>query len=158
MQTTVARVIPQIVPELLIGMSFDDDFDEWYKKNYPHEWHLKEEIEVRTEEILRSMPATMPRDEIRKFELGVVLNPGTNKLGIAINLTGELFLGALGKAIFDSLTAHFEGLLSSGIGEQLIEKKIKEVLTQNTARITAGNTKTCSICGSENQASAKFCD
>jgi hypothetical protein len=73
---------------------------------------------------------TMPRDEIRKFELGVVLNPGTNKLGIAINLKGELFLGALGKAILDSLTAHFEGLLSSGIGEQLIEKKIKEANTK----------------------------
>jgi hypothetical protein len=81
---------------LLIGMSFDEDFDEWYKKNYPHEWNLKEEIETRTEQILRSMPATMPSNEIRKFELGVVLNPATNKLGIAINLTGELFLGALG--------------------------------------------------------------
>jgi hypothetical protein len=45
---------------LLIGMSFDEDFDEWYKKNYPHEWNLKEEIETRTEQILRSMPATMP--------------------------------------------------------------------------------------------------
>jgi hypothetical protein len=140
---------------LLIGMSFDEDFDEWYKKNYPHEWNLKEEIETRTEQILRSMPATMPSNEIRKFELGVVLNPATNKLGIAINLTGELFLGALGKAILDSLTAHFEGLLSSGIGNQLVQKKVK-VLTEHT--MSVGITKTCSNCGSENQVSAKFCD
>jgi len=118
-------------------MSFDEDFDEWYKKNYPHEWNLKEEIETRT-------------------ELGVVLNPATNKLGIAINLTGELFLGALGKAILDSLTAHFEGFLSSGIGNQLVDKKVKEVLTEHT--MSVGITKTCSNCGSENQVSAKFCD
>ena len=145
----------QIVLILLIGMSFDEDFDEWYKKNYPHEWNLKEEIETRTEQILRSMPATMPSNEIRKFELGVVLNPATNKLGIAINLTGELFLGALGKAILDSLTAHFEGLLSSGIGNQLVRKSQRSAnRTYNVRR----NYQKCSNCGSENQVSAKFCD
>jgi hypothetical protein len=136
----------------------DDRWIEWFKTNYPHEFYLQEEIVKRTEEIFRTVPERIPDGKIIQAMIGMVHNPNTGKPGIALNPTGAVFLGALGKGILDSLTAQFEGLLSSEIGQNMIEKKVKEVVAQQIGTYTLGSTKKCASCGNENQLNAKFCD
>jgi len=136
----------------------DDPWVIWFKTKYPREFDLQREIIKRTEEVFRTFPEKIPEGKVIQIMIGMVNNPNTGRAGIAINSTGAIFLGALGKGILDSLTAQFEGLLSSEIGQSMIEKKVKEVVAQQIGKSPLSSTKKCSSCGNENQLNAKFCD
>lgn len=139
-------------------MSNDLQWLDWFKENYPREADMQEQITKRLEEIFRTVPEKMPEGKIIQAMVGLTQNPATGKLGIAINPTGAVFLGALGKAVLDSLTAHFEALLSSGIGEQLVEEKVKEAMEQHFEKISKQNSPRCKSCGAKNRMFARFCD
>ena len=129
----------------------DDKMAGWFREKFPHEFDVQEEIVKRTEEIFRTIPDKLPERNIVQVMMGIMNNPATGKLGIVMNPIAQVFLGSLGKAILDSLTAHFEVLLSSNIGEQLVEKKVKDMLEQQ-------RTKNCSNCNTGNRVKARFCD
>lgn len=139
-------------------MAEEPQWQKWFKANYPHEDYMKEQIVKNLEQIFRTVPERIPDGKIIQIMVGLAHNPVTGKPGVAINPTGAVFLGALGKAVLDSLTAHFESLLSSGIGAELVEEKVKEVLQQHFEKISKQNSKRCKSCGAKNRMFARYCD
>lgn len=56
--------------------------------------------------------------------------PDSEKVGFFVNDTGLVFIGSFAKALLDSLGAHFESFLSSRIGKELVDKRAKEIVSQ----------------------------
>jgi len=127
---------------------------EWFKTSYPREYYLQDEIGKRAEDIFRNFSAQIPEGQTVPILIGVKTRPEGSKLGIVMNEAGIIFVGAMAKAILDSLAGEFEGLLSSEIGGNLIEKKVKQVVSQH---ITS-SMKKCPRCQSEIRMNAQFCD
>jgi hypothetical protein len=61
---------------------------------------------------------------------------------------GLIYIGTIVKAIIDLLSTQFGGLSSSAIGNEILDRKIKEVITQYFAKQTL---KKCPNCQSENR-------
>jgi len=105
-----------------------DPLLEWFKQNYPREYHLQDEIASRAEEIFRNVVTQIPEGQTLPILIRVTRRPEAPRLGIVMNGMGMIFVGAMSRAILESLTAQLEGLLSSGIGSSVIKEKVQEVL------------------------------
>jgi hypothetical protein len=71
-----------------------------------------------------------------------------------MNVYGLIFLGVMAKSILDSLTSEFEGLLSGEIGSNVLDKKVKEIVTQY---LPIKGLRICPSCKNENLPNAKYC-
>jgi hypothetical protein len=65
-----------------------------------------------------------------------------------------MFIGIMAKSIVNSLSSEFEALLSGNIANEILEKKVKEIISKNSPT----NEKICPDCQTTNRASANFCD
>ncbi len=132
---------------------------EWFQQNYPREFDMQEEIVRRAEDIFRRIPVRPTPVQSTPVRIDLVDRPGGG-LTLSMNDMGIVYLGALATAILESLKAELEGLLSSGIGSQVIRERVQEVLRSQNAStpLISTNTKKCPKCQAENDAEAKFCD
>ena len=108
---------------------------EWFKQNYPKEYDLANDINTRMTRILGSIE--MPNSELLTNEFGII------------------FIGTMVRAIIDLLSVQFGGLSSSAIGNEILDKKMKEVITQY---FVTQDLKKCPNCQTENRNDAKYCD
>jgi hypothetical protein len=68
---------------------------------------------------------------------------------------GIIYIGTIIKTIMDLLSAQFGGLSASAIGNEILDRKIREVISQYFATQPL---KKCPNCQSENKDDAKYCD
>jgi hypothetical protein len=68
---------------------------------------------------------------------------------------GVVYIGIIIKAIIDLLSTQFGGLSASAIGNEILDRKIGEVISQY---FTTQALKKCPNCQSENRGNAKYCD
>jgi hypothetical protein len=128
---------------------------DWFRKNLPKDNYLSEEIAKRAEAAFSKIE--VPSDELffEPFKMGIGNNPENPKrLDITMNVYAIMFLGIMAKAILDSLTSEFEGLLSGDIGKQILDAKIKEIMTTQISK----DEKAYLECQTMNRANAKFCN
>ena len=129
---------------------------EWFKQNYPKEYDLATEVNQRMGRILSHTEIPNPNFMIEPVKLEVIRNQQDNtKLQLVANDYGLIYIGTIVKAIIDLLSTQFGGLSSSAIGNEILDRKIKEVITQYFATQTL---KKCPNCQSENRDDAKYCD
>lgn len=135
---------------------------EWFQQNYPREFDMQEEVFRRAEEIFRRIPVRpTPSTEPTPIRMGLMDRP-EGGLTLAINELAVVYVGALASAILESLTAELEGLLSSGIGSEVIKEKVQQALRSEGASSSPHQyttaIKKCPKCQAENDTEAKFCD
>jgi hypothetical protein len=129
---------------------------EWFKQNYPKEYDLATEVNQRMGRILDHTEIPNPNFMIEPVKLEVIRNQQDNtKLQLVANDYGLIYIGTIVKAIIDLLSTQFGGLSASAIGNEILDRKIKEVITQYFATQTL---KKCPNCQSENRDDAKYCD
>jgi hypothetical protein len=129
---------------------------EWFKQNYPKEYDLATEVNQRMDRILGHTEIPNPNFVIEPVKLEVIRNQQDNtKLQLVANDYGLIYIGTIVKAIIDLLSTQFGGLSASAIGNEILDRKIKEVITQYFATQTL---KKCPNCQSENRDDAKYCD
>jgi hypothetical protein len=129
---------------------------EWFKQNYPKEYDLATEVNQRMDRILGHTEIPNPNFVIEPVKLEVICNQQDNtKLQLVANDYGLIYIGTIVKAIIDLLSTQFGGLSASAIGNEILDRKIKEVITQYFATQTL---KKCPNCQSENRDDAKYCD
>jgi hypothetical protein len=129
---------------------------EWFKQNYPKEYDLATEVNQRMGRILSHTEIPNPNFMIEPVKLEVIRNQQDNtKLQLVANDYGLIYIGTIVKAIIDLLSTQFGGLSASAIGNEILDRKIKEVITQYFATQTL---KKCPNCQSENRDDAKYCD
>jgi hypothetical protein len=129
---------------------------EWFKQNYPKEYDLATEVNQRMGRILGHTEIPNPNFMIEPVKLEVIRNQQDNtKLQLVANDYGLIYIGTIVKAIIDLLSTQFGGLSASAIGNEILDRKIKEVITQYFATQTL---KKCPNCQSENRDDAKYCD
>jgi hypothetical protein len=129
---------------------------EWFKQNYPKEYDLATEVNQRMDRILGHTEIPNPNFMIEPVKLEVIRNQQDNtKLQLVANDYGLIYIGTIVKAIIDLLSTQFGGLSASAIGNEILDRKIKEVITQYFATQTL---KKCPNCQSENRDDAKYCD
>jgi hypothetical protein len=129
---------------------------EWFKQNYPKEYDLANDINTRMTRILGSIE--MPNSDFKSapIRLDVVRNDqDRSKLQLLTNEFGIIFIGTIVRAIIDLLSVQFGGLSSSAIGNEILDKKMKEVITQY---FVTQDLKKCPNCQTENRYDAKYCD
>ena len=129
---------------------------EWFKQNYPKEYDLANEINTRMTRILGSIE--MPNSDFKSapIRLDVVRNDQDHtKFQLLTNEFGIIFIGTMVRAIIDLLSVQFGGLSSSAIGNEILDKKMKEVITQY---FVTQDIKKCPNCQTENRNDAKYCD
>lgn len=129
---------------------------EWFKQNYPKEYDLANDINTRMTRILGSIE--MPNSDFKSapIRLDVVRNDqDRSKLELLTNEFGIIFIGTMVRAIIDLLSVQFGGLSSSAIGNEILDKKMKEVITQY---FVTQDLKKCPNCQTENRNDAKYCD
>jgi ribosomal protein L40E len=76
------------------------------------------------------------------------------RLNFGMNVYGLIFTGIMAKAILDSLSSEFEGLLDGEIGNRVIAKKVKKIVSQ----YVLFDEKICTNCQTKNKTSAKYCN
>ena len=134
---------------------------EWLQQNYPREFDMQEEVFRRAEEIFRRIPVQpIPGAEPTPIRMGLVDRP-EGGVTLAINEMAAVYVGALATAILESLTGHLEGLLSSGIGSEVIRERVQQVLRSEgigSSPHVSPTIKKCPKCQAENDAESKFCD
>ena len=129
---------------------------ERFKQNYPKEYDLATEVNQRMGRILGHTEIPNPNFMIEPVKLEVIRNQQDNtKLQLVANDYGLIYIGTIVKAIIDLLSTQFGGLSASAIGNEILDRKIKEVITQYFATQTL---KKCPNCQSENRDDAKYCD
>jgi hypothetical protein len=124
---------------------------DWFMKNHPTEFYHQEEVIKRMNAILRGVPLQFLPDKETHISLSIVRNPETSRNEFSLNDVGQIFLGALSKAILDSLSGHLEGLLSAGVGDAFIKERIRQVL-ENPEPL-----RKCHLCGFNNMSTARYC-
>ena len=77
------------------------------------------------------------------------------KLQLVANDYGIIYIGTIVKTIIDLLSTQFGGLSVSAIGNEILDRKIREVISQYFA---TQDLKKCPNCQSENRGDAKYCD
>ena len=140
------------------GMSNSNQLNvlEWFKQNYPKEYDLANDINTRMTRILGSIE--MPTFDFKSapIRLDVVRNDqDRSKLQLLTNEFGIIFIGTMVRAIIDLLSVQFGGLSSSAIGNEILDKKMREVITQY---FVTQDLKKCPNCRTENRNDAKYCD
>jgi hypothetical protein len=129
---------------------------EWFKQNYPKEYDLATEVNQRMGRILGHTEIPNTNFMIEPVKLEVIRNQQDNtKLQLVANDYGLIYIGTIVKAIIDLLSTQFGGLSASAIGNEILDRKIKEVITQYFATQTL---KKCPNCQSKNRDDAKYCD
>jgi hypothetical protein len=129
---------------------------EWFKQNYPKEYDLAKDINARMSRILGSTDIPNSDFKMAPVRLEVGRNEQDNtKLQLLTNEFGIIYIGTMVKAIIDLLSMQFGGLSSSAIGNEILDKKMKEVISQYFAK---QDLKKCSNCQTENRSNAKYCD
>jgi hypothetical protein len=129
---------------------------EWFKQNYPKEYDLANDINTRMTRILGSIEMPNPDFKSAPIRLDVVRNDqDRSKLQLLTNEFGIIFMGTMVRAIIDLLSVQFGGLSSSAIGNEILDKKMKEVITQY---FVTQDLKKCPNCQIENRNDAKYCD
>jgi hypothetical protein len=129
---------------------------EWFKQNYPKEYDLAIEVNQRMDRILGQIETPNPDFQTAPVKLEVTRNQQDNtKLQLVTNDYGTIYIGTIVKAIIDLLSTQFGGLSASAIGNEILDRKIKEVISQYFATQTL---KKCPNCQSENRDDAKYCD
>ncbi len=129
---------------------------EWFKQNYPKEYDLATEVNQRMDRILGQTEIPNPDFITSPVKLEVTRNQQDNtKLQLVTNDYGTIYIGTIVKAIIDLLSTQFGGLSASAIGNEILDRKIKEVISQYFATQTL---KKCPNCQSENRDDAKYCD
>ena len=107
---------------------------EWFKSNHRKEYDLLQDITMSSEKVFRGIRAPSPNMGEWPIYISVSNNPDDpSKLTIGMNDSGRIFIGVMAKVILDSLTAEFEGLLSGEIGNKVLDKKVKEIVSQYMA-------------------------
>jgi hypothetical protein len=132
---------------------------EWFQQNYPREYDLQEEVTRRAEDIFRQIPLQRTPGNPVPIRIELVDRP-EGGLTLAMNELGIVYLGALSRAILESLTSQLEGLLSSGIGDSIIRERIREVLRSESGSSPHVSTsgRRCQNCQADNDLEARFCD
>jgi hypothetical protein len=129
---------------------------EWFKQSYPKEYGLAMEINQRMDRILGQTEIPNPDFEMAPVKLEVTRNQQDNtKLQLVANDYGMIYIGIIIKAIIDLLSTQFGGLSASAIGNEILDRKIGEVISQYFATQAL---KKCPNCQSENRGDAKYCD
>ena len=129
---------------------------EWFRQNHRREFDLQSEIARRAEEIFRDVTTQLPEGQIQPILVGVSKRPEVPRLGIVMNEPGMVFVGTMARAILDSLSAEFEGIiLSSRIANEVIEKKVRDIISREDP--TQG-LKKCPHCQSDLRSISKYCD
>jgi hypothetical protein len=129
---------------------------EWFKQNYPKEYDLATEVNQRMGRILGQTEIPNPDFITSPVKLEVTRTQQDNtKLQLVANDYGIIYIGTIVKAIIDLLSTQFGGLSASAIGNEILDRKIKEVISQYFATQTL---KKCPNCQSENRDDAKYCD
>jgi|SRR5919197_3995626 hypothetical protein len=129
---------------------------EWFKQNYPKEYDLAMEVNQRMGRILSQIEIPNPDFKTTPVKLEVTRNQHDNtKLQLAANDYGIIYIGTIIKAIIDLLSAQFGGLSASAIGNEILDRKIGEVISQY---FSTQASKKCPNCQSENRGDAKYCD
>ena len=129
---------------------------EWFKQNYPKEYDLAIEVNQRMGRILGQTEIPNPDFKNAPVKLEVTRNQqDSTKLQLVANDYGLIYIGTVVKAIIDLLSAQFGGLSASAIGNEILDRKIKEVISHYFATQTL---KKCPNCQSENRDDAKYCD
>jgi hypothetical protein len=129
---------------------------EWFKQNYPKEYDLATEVNQRMDRILGQTEIPNPDFITSPVKLEVTRNQRDNtKLQLVTNDYGTIYIGTIVKAIIDLLSTQFGGLSASAIGNEILDRKIKEVISQYFATQIL---KKCPNCQSENRDDAKYCD
>ena len=132
---------------------------EWLQQNFPREFDLQEEISRRAEQIFRQIPVQHAPCGAVPIRIELVDRP-EGGLTLQMNELGIVYLGALANAILESLTAQLEGLLSAGIGSEVIKERVQQVLRSEGVSSPHVSTtiKKCPKCHAENDTNALFCD
>jgi hypothetical protein len=129
---------------------------EWFKQNYPKEYDLATEVNQRMDRILGQTEIPNPDFITSPVKLEVTRNQQDNtKLQLVTNDYGTIYIGTIVKAIIDLLSTQFGGLSVSAIGNEILDRKIREVISQYFA---TQDLKKCPNCQSENRDDAKYCD
>jgi hypothetical protein len=129
---------------------------EWFKQNYPKEYDLATEVNQRMGRILGQTEIPKPDFKTAPVKLEVTRTQQDNtKLQLVANDYGIIYIGTIVKAIIDLLSTQFGVLSASAIGNEILDRKIKEVISQYFATQTL---KKCPNCQSENRDDAKYCD
>ena len=128
---------------------------EWFRQNHRREFDLQGEIARRAEEIFRDVTTQLPEGQIQPILIGVSRRPEVPRLGIVMNEPGMVFVGTMARAILDSLSAEFEGIISSRIANEVIEKKVRDIISREdpTQRL-----KKCPHCQNDLRSISKYCD
>jgi hypothetical protein len=132
------------------------NISEWFKQNYPKEYDLAIEVNQRMDRILGQIEIPNPDFQTAAVKLEVTSNQQDNtKLQLVANDYGIIYIGTIVKTIIDLLSAQFGGLSASAIGNEILDRKIGEVISQYFATQAL---KKCPNCQSENRDDAKYCD
>jgi hypothetical protein len=134
---------------------FTKFFEDWSKGDFPRERDLSDTIQSNFNKFFEKYPIPKEWRIDSSFDIGIKNNQFIpDKLQLKINGFGLIFLGIMAKAILDSLSSEFEGLLEGEIGNRVIEKKVKEIVSQHLST----NDKICSSCQRKNRYDANYCD
>jgi hypothetical protein len=132
------------------------NISEWFKQNYPKEYDFAIEVNQRMDRILGQIETPNPDFQTAPVKLEVTRNQQDNtKLQLVANDYGIIYIGTIVKTIIDLLSAQFGGLSASAIGNEILDRKIGEVISQYFATQAL---KKCPNCQSENRDDAKYCD
>ena len=132
------------------------NISEWFKQNYPKEYDLAIEVNQRMDRILGQIETPNPDFQTAPVKLEVTRNQQDNtKLQLVANDYGIIYIGTIVKTILDLLSAQFGGLSASAIGNEILDRKIGEVISQY---FSTQALKKCPNCQSENRDNAKYCD
>jgi ribosomal protein L40E len=127
----------------------------WFEKTYPQYNHLTNNISGQLYDVFKNykIPPDKYIDTPIIFAITTNVNDSTT-LTFSTNGFGLMFIGIMAKAILDSLSSEFEGLLDGEIGNRVIEKKVKEIVSQYIPT----DEKICPDCQTKNKISAKYCN
>jgi hypothetical protein len=129
---------------------------DWFKQSYPKEYDLAMEVNQRMDRILGQIEIPNPDSQTAPVRLEVTHNQKDNtKLQLVANDYGIIYIGTIVKTIIDLLSTQFGGLSVSAIGNEILDRKIREVISQYFA---TQDLKKCPNCQSENRDDAKYCD
>ena len=129
---------------------------DWFKQSYPKEYDLAMEVNQRMDRILGQIEIPNPDSQTAPVRLEVTRNQKDNtKLQLVANDYGIIYIGTIVKTIIDLLSTQFGGLSVSAIGNEILDRKIREVISQYFA---TQDLKKCPNCQSENRDDAKYCD
>ncbi len=133
---------------------------EWFQQNYPREYDLQLEVSRRANQIFHRLPVKPTPGQAEPVRIELIDLPERG-LALQMNELGVVYLGALVSAIIESLKAELEGLLSSGIGSEVIKEKVRQVMHSEGVRSSphvSATGKKCQNCHADNRAQAQFCD